>query len=106
VKKNIIIILLILALCSSLFLLINNKSLQSVSVVVEQNHHNEYQSRDSPININTASREALESLPGIGPVLAGRIMQDRPFKDVMELNGVKGIGPKTIQGLEGKVVAK
>lgn len=83
-KKSLIIIALIISLFVSLFLFIH--------------------SRDSPkININTSSIQALESLPGIGNVLANRIVQERPFHDIWELDRVKGIGPKTIEGLEGKV---
>jgi competence protein ComEA len=49
-----------------------------------------------PININTASQSDFESLPGIGPVLAARIIAYRdahgPFKTVDELQNVPGIG--------------
>jgi competence protein ComEA len=58
------------------------------------------------ININTSSVEALESLPDIGEVLAKRIVDDRPYVDVWELDRVKGIGPATIEAIENKVVAK
>jgi competence protein ComEA len=49
-----------------------------------------------PINVNTASAEALEELPGIGPTLAAAIVEDReqngPFTSVDDLNRVSGIG--------------
>lgn len=55
------------------------------------------------ININAASSAELESLPGIGPALAGRILADReangPFKTVEDLDRVRGIGPKTLERL-------
>jgi competence protein ComEA len=50
-----------------------------------------------PVNLNTATAEALESLPGIGPALAGRILAWRTehgrFMSVDELQEVSGIGP-------------
>ena len=63
--------------------------------------------RDSPkININTATVEALDSLPSIGNVLAVRVIQGRPYEDVYALDRVQGIGPKTIEAIKGRVVAK
>ncbi len=55
------------------------------------------------ININTCSKEALISLPGIGETLAKRIIENRPYKDVYELDRVKGIGSETINVLKEKV---
>lgn len=58
---------------------------------------------DSPINVNTASRTALDALPGIGPALSKRIVryrtQQRPFQHVRELRRVDGIGPATLADL-------
>jgi len=48
------------------------------------------------VNINTAPVSVLETLPGIGPVLAQRIYEYRqthgPFQDVSEISNVEGIG--------------
>jgi len=56
--------------------------------------------RDSPLesfDLNTASAELLETLPGIGPVRAGDIVADRelngPFLTIEQITRVKGIGP-------------
>ena len=48
------------------------------------------------INVNTASLELLETLPGIGPSKAAAIIAKRPFNTVEELERVPGIGPKTL----------
>ena len=56
------------------------------------------------IDINTASSEELQSLPGIGPKLAEEIVQDRirkgPFLQGNDLLRVKGIGPQKARSIE------
>ena len=53
------------------------------------------------VNINTATAEELEALPGIGPVLAQRILEYREasgsFRAVEELTKVEGLGTKTLE---------
>ncbi|NBB80908.1 MAG: hypothetical protein GVY36_15915 [Verrucomicrobia bacterium] len=57
---------------------------------------------ESPININEADAGSLEQLPGIGPALAARIIEQRgrqPFQSKAELKKVSGIGSKTYEAL-------
>ncbi len=60
-----------------------------------------------PINLNRASAGQLTRLPGIGPKLARRIVDDRnqrgPFKSVDDLSRVKGIGKKTLERMGSKI---
>lgn len=77
----------------------------------ETNHPSEAGSVGDPpvetapllININTASAAELEQLSGVGPVLAGRIIEYREsaggFRSVEELIEVRGIGPRTLERL-------
>ncbi|MCY1007383.1 helix-hairpin-helix domain-containing protein [Nannocystis pusilla] len=46
-----------------------------------------------PVDLNRASASELESLPGIGPELARRIVEGRPYATVDDLDRVRGIGP-------------
>ncbi|MGO2151402.1 MAG: helix-hairpin-helix domain-containing protein [Microbacterium gubbeenense] len=59
------------------------------------------------VSINTADAAALEDLPGIGPALAGRIIDWRdtegPFGTVDDLLAVSGIGPKVLESLRDLV---
>ena len=55
------------------------------------------QAAGSKLDVNAASVRELVALPGIGTVLAGRIIAARPFKSADDLRRVKGIGAKTYE---------
>ena len=56
------------------------------------------------VNLNTATQAQLESLPGVGPKTAARIIEYRQkngsFKKIEELMNVKGIGEKSFLKLK------
>jgi predicted flap endonuclease-1-like 5' DNA nuclease len=47
---------------------------------------------ETKLDVNRASQAELENIPGIGPVMAQRIIEARPFKSADDLRNVKGIG--------------
>jgi competence protein ComEA len=59
------------------------------------------------VNINTADEATLETLNGVGPVLAASIIAYRtehgPFTAVDQLDEVSGIGPATLEDLRSQV---
>jgi|SRR5579884_20605 len=62
----------------------------------------------APISLSTATAEQLDTLPGVGPVTAQKIVEYRqqhgPFTSVDELDAIPGIGPSRLHDLEGLVV--
>jgi len=65
-------------------------------------------SPSAPLDLNTATAEQLDALPGIGPVTAQKILDYRqahgPFRSVAELEAVPGIGPGRLAQLKGLVI--
>lgn len=57
------------------------------------------------IDINTAPASELEKLVGVGPTIAQRIIEARPFSSVDDLIRVKGIGEKTLQKIKEQGLA-
>jgi competence protein ComEA len=62
----------------------------------------------APVDLNTATAEQLDALPGVGPSTAAKIIAFRlahgPFHSVEELDAVPGIGPARIEQLKGLVL--
>lgn len=65
---------------------------------------------DGKININTADVSDMEKLPGIGPVLARRIVEFREkegsFKRPEDIMKVSGIGPKIYEGIKDSITVR
>ena len=61
----------------------------------------------NPVNINTADTDELQTLPGIGPVLAEAIVEDRrvngPFRIPEDIIRVPGIGQGTLEEIQNYI---
>lgn len=66
--------------------------------------------QQGPVNVNTADSALLETLPGIGPATAAKIIADReangPFQAVEDLLRVSGIGEKKLEAMRGLVTVR
>ncbi|MBQ4516194.1 MAG: helix-hairpin-helix domain-containing protein, partial [Clostridia bacterium] len=74
--------------------------LEEISTALTETAINE---NNGKLDINTATKEELDSLDGIGPVLAERIIEFRkhkPFKTIYDLKKVSGIGDKKFKDIE------
>lgn len=92
-----------LALCSALL-----GSIASVSAQVQPSVARSAVPSKPAINLNTATLDQLETLPGIGRKTAERILEFRTksggFKRIEELMNVKGIGEKSFLKIKPLVV--
>jgi len=69
---------------------------QSQNIYINQN--------DKPkVNLNTASREELKSLPSIDNKRADAIINGRPYRSIYDLRSVRGFGIETIHSLENLI---
>src|SRR5438105_2919843 len=98
---------------------LSNKSLeQAASIHASQPQANQQQSpittqnnsATAPTNINTASLKELETLPGIGKELAGRIVEHRekygPFRRPEHLIMVRGLSDKRFRALRALITVE
>ena len=58
------------------------------------------------VNLNTASKEELDALPGIGAVLSERIIEARPFKTIEDVMKVKGIKEGEFSKIKDMITVK
>lgn len=84
----------------------NEKSSTAVSQPMTSYIVNTASSGDSQnglISVNQASQSELESLPGVGPVTAGKIIAGRPYGSIEELLAKKIVGNATFQKIKDQI---
>ena len=79
------------------------------NVIVDgKNISNNNEGNNSKVNINTANLDELDSLPGIGPALAQRIIdyreQNGNFQSIEDLQNVKGIGDSKFSDIKDNII--
>jgi hypothetical protein len=57
-------------------------------------------------DVNAASAEELELLPGVGPALARRIQARAPIEKIADLDALDGVGPSLYEKLKAEVVIR
>lgn len=61
---------------------------------------------NNKVNINSASAESLDALPGIGMTTAQKIITNRPFADIQELLSKKIVSKRVFDQIKDKIVAE
>jgi competence protein ComEA len=76
------------------------------STAVSITSHNDGTSNrlgEATVNINSASQILLESLPGVGPVTAGKIIAGRPYQTAQDLVVKKAVGPALFEKIKNLI---
>lgn len=98
-------------------LTIRNPNLNLARVLVDGEQINVSKARgfaasagDGKVNLNTADQIQLETIPGIGPVMAQRILDYRDqqggFKNIAEVDAISGIGPALLAEIQKVAVVE
>ena len=84
--------------------------LEDFRISISESRIEDYAVYENAIDINTASKEELATLDGIGDAIAERIIkyreEQRRFETPEDLMNIRGIGEKVLEKNKGKIIAK
>lgn len=87
---------------------VNHITKSSGTNVIVDGNNNDAESKSSKVNINTATQTELETLNGIGPLTASKIIKYRnekgKFKKIEDIKNVSGIGEAKFKKIEADIV--
>lgn len=87
---------------------VNHITKSSGTNVIVDGNNNDAESKSSKVNINTATQTELETLNGIGPSTASKIIKYRnekgKFKKIEDIKNVSGIGEAKFKKIEADIV--
>ena len=87
---------------------VNHITKSSGTNVIIDGNNNDAESKSSKVNINTATQTELETLNGIGPSTASKIIKYRnekgKFKKIEDIKNVSGIGEAKFKKIEADIV--
>ncbi|QQG43093.1 MAG: helix-hairpin-helix domain-containing protein [Candidatus Daviesbacteria bacterium] len=76
---------------------------KDTDLAVSQNVAGVSATSTAPVNINAASQNDLEALPGIGPTTAGKIISNRPYQSIEELLNKKIVGKAVFTKIKDQI---
>jgi competence protein ComEA len=83
-------------------------ALTPLSALAQQSKSSPKAASTEKVNLNSATAEQLQTLPGVGPSIAKRILDHRTkngkFNKIEEILNVKGIGEKKFQKMKDRLV--
>ncbi|MDO5474441.1 MAG: helix-hairpin-helix domain-containing protein [Phascolarctobacterium sp.] len=86
-----------------------SKFTSNLKFLEEQHKMKDNKQFSTPVNINTATIEELDTLPGVGPAIAQRIVdfrKEQPFTKIEDIMLVKGIGKKKFAKLRERITVE
>lgn len=80
-----------------------NEDQKTINNILSPNNQSQITNNQSLININTASLEELDTLPGVGKITGQKIIDSRPFKALEELTNKKVVNKSVFENIKNLI---